>query len=330
MGKFFRLIFFLVLGVFLVYYSVKDFSKEEVNQVFISFKSASPFYLFWVFFVCILSHIIRAVRWKIMLNSEKEKISILDLFWAVMAGYLANLAFPRLGEVTRCGILKKYNDLDFSFAIGTVFFERIFDVICLFIALLLCLWIEFDVVYSFFNANVFAPLFLKLNSLNWLVLSSISVLLILCVFFALRFVKKSNNKLLEQVKKLFSNFSQGFSFFKNVKLLWLFLLLTFGIWFFYYFGIIIGYSALPQMNNLGWGSGLSLLFTGAVAMIIVQGGIGAYPLALMQVLVLYNIDKSTGLAFGWLIWTLQTLVVLVLGAMGFAYFELKKFRKEAK
>jgi uncharacterized protein (TIRG00374 family) len=265
-----------------------------------------------------------------MLSDEKEKVTVLDLFWAVMAGYLANLAFPRLGEVTRCGILKKYNDLDFSFAIGTVFFERIFDVICLFIALLLCLWIEFDVVYSFFNANVFAPLFLKLNSLNWLVLSSISVLLILCVFFALRFVKKSNNKLLEQVKKLFSNFSQGFSFFRNVKLLWLFLLLTFGIWFFYYFGIIIGYSALPQMNNLGWGSGLSLLFTGAVAMIIVQGGIGAYPLALMQVLVLYNIDKSTGLAFGWLIWTLQTLVVLVLGAIGFAYFELKKFRKEAK
>jgi uncharacterized protein (TIRG00374 family) len=330
MGKFFRLIFFLLLGVFLVYYSVKDFSKEELDQVFVSFKSASPFYLFMVFFVSVLSHIIRAVRWKIMLSDEKEKVTVLDLFWAVMAGYLANLAFPRLGEVTRCGILKKYNDLDFSFAIGTVFFERIFDVICLFIALLLCLWIEFDVVYSFFNANVFAPLFLKLNSLNWLVLSSIAVLLILCVFFALRFVKKSNNKLLEQVKKLFSNFSQGFSFFRNVKLLWLFLLLTFGIWFFYYFGIIIGYSALPQMNNLGWGSGLSLLFTGAVAMIIVQGGIGAYPLALMQVLVLYNIDKSTGLAFGWLIWTLQTLVVLVLGAMGFAYFELKKFRKEAK
>jgi uncharacterized protein (TIRG00374 family) len=330
MGKFFRLIIFLLLGVFLVYYSVKDFSKEELDQVFVSFKSASPFYLFMVFFVSVLSHIIRAVRWKIMLSDEKEKVTVLDLFWAVMAGYLANLAFPRLGEVTRCGILKKYNDLDFSFAIGTVFFERIFDVICLFIALLLCLWIEFDVVYSFFNANVFAPLFLKLNSLNWLVLSSIAVLLILCVFFALRFVKKSNNKLLEQVKKLFSNFSQGFSFFRNVKLLWLFLLLTFGIWFFYYFGIIIGYSALPQMNNLGWGSGLSLLFTGAVAMIIVQGGIGAYPLALMQVLVLYNIDKSTGLAFGWLIWTLQTLVVLVLGAIGFAYFELKKFRKEAK
>lgn len=330
MGKFLRLIFFLLLGVFLVYYSVKDFSKEELNQVFISFKSASPFYLFLVFFVCVLSHIIRAVRWKIMLNSEKEKISVLDLFWAVMAGYLANLAFPRLGEVTRCGILKKYNDLDFSFAIGTVFFERIFDVICLFIALLLCLWIEFDVVYSFFNTNVFVPLFLKINSLNWLVLSSITVLLIFCVLLASRFVKKSNNKLIEKVKELFSNFSQGFSFFKNVKLLWLFLFLTFGIWFFYYFGIIIGYSALPQMNNLGWGSGLSLLFAGAVAMIIVQGGIGAYPLALMQVLVLYNIDKSTGLAFGWIIWTLQTLVVLVFGALGFAYFELKKFRKEVK
>jgi glycosyltransferase 2 family protein len=330
MGKFLRLFFFLLLGVFLVYYSVKDFSKEEVDQVFVSFKSASPFYLFLVFFVSVLSHIIRAVRWKIMLSDEKEKVTVLDLFWALMAGYLANLAFPRLGEVTRCGILKKYNDLDFSFAIGTVLFERIFDVICLFIALLLCLWIEFDVVYSFFNANVFAPLFLKLNSLNWLVLSSISVLLILSVFLALRFVKKSDNKLIEKVKELFSKFSQGFAFFKNVKLLWLFLLFTFGIWFFYYFGIIIGYSALPQMNNLGWGSGLSLLFAGAVAMIIVQGGIGAYPLALMQVLVLYNIDKSTGLAFGWLIWTLQTLAVLVLGAMGFAYFELKKFRKEAK
>jgi uncharacterized protein (TIRG00374 family) len=330
MGKFLRLIFFLLLGVFLVYYSVKDFSKEELNQVFISFKSASPFYLFLVFFVCVLSHIIRALRWKIMLNSEKEKISVLDLFWAVMAGYLANLAFPRLGEVTRCGILKKYNNLDFSFAIGTVFFERIFDVICLFIALLLCLWIEFDVVYSFFNTNVFVPLFLKINSLNWLVLSSITVLLIFCVLLASRFVKKSNNKLIEKVKELFSNFSQGFSFFKNVKLFWLFLFLTFGIWFFYYFGIIIGYSALPLMNNLGWGSGLSLLFAGAVAMIIVQGGIGAYPLALMQVLVLYNIDKSTGLAFGWLIWTLQTLVVLVFGALGFAYFELKKFRKEVK
>jgi len=330
MGKFLKLFFFLLLGVFLVYFSVKDFSQEEISQVFTSFKSASPFYLFMVFLVSVLSHIIRAVRWKIMLNKEKEKVSVIDLFWALMAGYLANLAFPRLGEITRCGILKKYNDLDFSFAIGTVLFERLFDVISLFIALLLCLWIEFDVVYSFFYMNVFEPLFTKLNSMNWFVLSSIAIVAILGFILIFRVIKKSENKLLEKVKELLNKFNEGFSFFKNAKLLWLFLLFTFGIWFLYYLGIIIGYSSLPQMNNLGWGSGLSLLFAGAVAMIIVQGGIGAYPLALMQVLVLYNIDKSTGLAFGWLIWTLQTIVVLVLGAIGFAYFELKKFRKGAE
>ena len=319
-----------MLGVFLVYFSVKDFSQEELEQVFTSFKTASPFYLFIVFLVSVLSHILRAIRWKIMLNKEKEKVSIIDLFWALMAGYLANLAFPRLGEVTRCGILKKYNDLDFSFAIGTVLFERIFDVICLFLALLLCLWIEFDVVYTFFYTNVFEPIFIKLNSMNWLVLSSISLLAFVGIILVIRSVKKSENKLVGKVKELLVKFTDGFSFFKDVKLLWLFLLFTFGIWFFYYFGIVIGYNTLPQMSGLGWGSGLSLLFAGAVAMIIVQGGIGAYPLALMQVLVLYNVDKSIGLAFGWLIWTLQTMVVLVLGAIGFAYFELKKFRKKAE
>lgn len=326
--KILRLILFLSLGAFLVYFSIKDFSEKEIEQVFTSFKTANPFFLLGVFIISLLSHIIRAYRWKLMLINESEKVSLMDMFWALMAGYLANLAFPRLGEITRCGLLNKYNKVDFSYSIGTVVFERIFDVLCLGICLLLCIWIEFDVVFSFFNTNLFIPILNKLEKINitWLILLAVVMLVISIALF--RFLKNSNNKFLGSIKSILLKFSEGFVFLKNNPKPFLFLLLSFGIWFFYYFGIIVGYYSNGEMNQLGWGSGLSLLIAGAVAMIIVQGGIGAYPLALMQVLLLYSINKSTGLAFGWIIWTLQTLVVLVFGAFGFGYFELKKLNKK--
>ena len=322
--KLIQLLIFLSIGLFLVWFSVKDLNKEERSLIWSSLSGVNVWAVMAMFLIATLSHVARAVRWKIIAGEETEGVSVADYFFAIMGGYLANLAIPRLGEVTRCGLLNRYRKADFSKMLGTVLFERLFDVLCLGIVFLLTLAMEYKVFYPYALEQFINPLRQMLSPGILVVLLCGTAIGIMAVVFVMRRTMHAEHQLLV----ILNRFLKGLTGVMNLKKPGAFVLWTILIWFLYWAGIIAGYYAMESIGGLNWGSGLSLLIGGTIAMIVVQGGIGAYPYFISQILLLYSVAKPTGIAFGWLGWLIQTLVVLLWGFLAFLYFAVNKLPNE--
>ena len=117
--------------------------REDVNYTWV-----------WVGVVLgILSHVSRAMRWQLLTRSMGYKISFMNSFMGVMIGYFANLAIPRMGEFTRCGVVAKYEQVPFSKLLGTVVTERVFDMIMLLLLTLVVILSQFGQVVRFLDTN---------------------------------------------------------------------------------------------------------------------------------------------------------------------------------
>ena len=150
--------FFLGLGIFLVYYAFSGLSANQIETVKQSFYSANYWWIGLGIIISTLSHISRAYRWKMLLQPTGHNPKLYNSFFAVMIGYLANLAFPRLGEVSRCTVLVKNEKIPFSTSFGTVITERIIDTLTWFLLLIITIITQFDTLYGFLNNNVIQPL----------------------------------------------------------------------------------------------------------------------------------------------------------------------------
>lgn len=315
----FKSLVFLALGIFLVFWSVKDLSSEEIETILSAIKSFPVGMLAAVGIIGLLPHYIRAVRWKMLLKQESKKTSNLDLFAAVMVGYIANLAFPRLGEVSRCGILNRKRNVDFTFSLGTVFFERILDVLCLFVVVMACLIVEYNAMYDFIQKYFILPYYQKFTAIPVYFYVAAAIVGIIAVAW----LYKNKNKFLKsdhKIMKLILGFKDGLIEVKNVKNPALFVFYTLSIWVLYLLIIYISYFGFKEMENLHFGSSISLLVAGTVAMVLVQGGIGIYPVLLAQVLAFYGVKTEIAIAFGWVVWSIQTFLVVITGGLSFAYF----------
>ena len=150
-----KILFFLGLGIGLIWLALRKTTAEEFANIKTSFLNANYFWISLSILVTGLSHYFRAVRWKILLKPIGYKPKTSNTFFAVMVGYLANFAIHRMGEVTRCGILTTYEKVPFTAGFGTVISERALDVICLIIIFFAALGIEFDRISGIANDLVF-------------------------------------------------------------------------------------------------------------------------------------------------------------------------------
>jgi len=98
---------FLAIGIFLIFWFVNKLSPAERSEIWQYFKEANPLWLLVAMIVGVFSHIFRALRWNLLIESVATKPNVKNTFWAVMVGYLVNYAVPRLGEITRCAVLGK-------------------------------------------------------------------------------------------------------------------------------------------------------------------------------------------------------------------------------
>ena len=139
-----KFICFLGLGVLLVWLTVKDITKQQQEDILVSIQKANYSFIGLSFLVGIFSHYVRAVRWKILLAPLGYQPKTSNTFFAVMVGYLVNLAVPRLGEVSRCGMLNSYEKIPFTEGFGSVIAERALDLVCLVLIFFITLFLEFD------------------------------------------------------------------------------------------------------------------------------------------------------------------------------------------
>lgn len=268
-----------------------------------------------VLLMSLLSHLSRAVRWKILIEPLGYHPKTHNTFFSVMVGYLANSALPRLGEVLKCTILGKYEKIPAGPLVGTILLERTVDLItyALLIALTIALQASvigpkvMDIINNIGEGSHF-PYWLKIM----IFLAAVAAVIF---FFRWLFRRYPNNRVVSRLRHISKDVAAGFATIKHIKNRGWFLAHTLFIWTMYLLEIYIGFRAVEATSHLSLAAACSLLTIGTLAMIVTPNGIGAFPIAIAGVLTLYGVTSGVGKSFGWIIWGVTTGIVLVFGIL---------------
>ena len=311
-----KFLIFLGLGIFIVWWMARGIDEKGWEQIRLSLSKARYILIVPVFVLLVSSHFFRALRWKMLMEPLGYNPSTFNVFNAVLVGYMANLALPRLGEVLKCTLLAKYEKTGPDKLVGTIVAERAVDRVCLFIVFLLTIFFQVDIVGQYAIA-----LWRKISNQS---AGSIPLMILFILLFSLgiwgfiRWIKKHpDNIILQKIGGIINGIWQGLISIRYVKNKGLFILHSAVIWILYYMGTRIGFYAMTEVEHLGYKEALSVLSFGSVGMIVTQGGIGAYQYAVQETLQLYQIDKVIGFTYGWVLWIAQTIVILIGGLFSF-------------
>ncbi|PSL43764.1 hypothetical protein CLV51_10774 [Chitinophaga niastensis] len=309
-----KFICFFGIGVLLIWLFTKDITNVMWDQIYTAFRKANYWLVIPAMVIGVASHWFRAIRWKLLMKPLGHQPSTLNTFFAVMVGYLANLAVPRLGEVTRCGILAQYEKVPADKLVGTMIAERAVDMVCLLLLMAITVLTQLDVLGTYVNHDIFQPLSRKVANANGTqLLIGIVILALFIVFFLWLLRRFARSKVAITIRNLARGVMEGiFSIGKMENKGW-FLVQTVLIWSCYLSQVYIGFFCLTETTHLGISAALAVLMIGSVGMIVTPGGIGAYQPLVQKALELYGIPYAIGFAFGWIIWVAQTLLVILLG-----------------
>ena len=319
-----KTLLFVGLGVFFIWLSVKDLSKDDIKMIFSSMSLVNNprgwFFIGLAVLAIVAANLIRAARAELLLKSIHYKPRFSMMFYSVMVCYLANLALPRLGEILRCTFLQRYENIPFQKSLGTVILERAVDVVCwlflLIIALLLNNGLISQLVVDQETGTTLQEWFAQKGLSyvgNYLLYIIIGVIIVLVVVIRATRNWWQKRPALVKVADFFKGIWRGFVSIKDIPNPWHFVFWTVAMWVCYYFGVYFFFHALPYLQNIGPGAAFTVLIFGTIAFMISQGGLGAYPLITAGIVMLYGVSYPQGLAAGWIGWILQTAVSLVLG-----------------
>lgn len=299
----------IALGVFLIGYSLSQLTADDINSIKSSFKTANYWWVLLSLALGALSHFSRAYRWKFLLEPLGYSPRFGNSIMAVLVAYLLNLVVPRSGEIARAGTISKYENIPFDKAFGTIVAERIADVIMLAIIIGIAFLLQSELISQYLFPNV------DEGSLIIKVLFLILVP-VLGVLFYLRF-RNSKNKFIAKIIKLINGLFDGVKSIYKMKQKNAFIFHTFFIWAMYVLMFYVVTFALPETTGLSWGAIIVGFVVGSMSMALTNGGLGTYPVFVASALTLYGIEQNPALAFGWIMWTAQTLMVIVFGGLSF-------------
>ncbi|PTM10677.1 MAG: TIGR00374 family protein [Bacteroidetes bacterium] len=308
-----KIIIPLLLAVFFGWYT---FSKLPVTEFIPYFKNANYYFISLGIILGILSHLSRAYRWKYMLEPMGYQPKLPNSIMAVFIAYLANFGIPRSGEVLRAAVLTNYEDVPFEKGFGTIVAERFADLAMLILIIAITLFLEFDYIYDFFAEKV-KP--------QTLVLTCLGLLIVATIFFF--FFKRSKSKFAGKVRGFINGLLEGvFSIFK-MKQKWAFIFHTLFIWLMYVLMFYATTFAVPEISNIPFAAILVAFISASFTIAATNGGIFVYPLAIGAAFSLFNIPETPSIAFGWIIWTAQTLIIIILGSLSFLYLPIYNRKK---
>ncbi len=235
---------------------------------------------------------------------------------AVFIAYLANFGIPRSGEVLRAAVLTNYEDVPFDKAFGTIVAERVADSIILMLIVALTLVIQFDFIYNIL-ASSFQPEKLIIFGLLGMVLIGILVL----------FLKRSRSKFAMKVKSFFKGLLEGAMSIFKMKHKWAYILHTLFIWSMYMVMFYVTTLAIDDLEGITAGAILIAFIAGGFTIATTNGGIFVYPLVIAAAFSLFNIAENPSIAFGWIMWSSQTLMIIILGSLSFVWLPIYNRRK---
>lgn len=302
----------LLLGGFILYWVYRDFDFERAKEVLLH-DTSWGWMLFSLFFG-VMSHVLRGWRWRQTLEPLGAYPKKSDCVDAIFVSYATNLLLPRVGEVSRCGVLSKYDNVSFSKSLGTVVTERLVDTLCILLITGLTFLVQMPIFLRFFQETG-----TKIPSLVHLVTSVWFYIILLCAvgvlilaYYLLRMLS-----FFEKVKGVALNVWEGVLSLRNVKNIPLFILYTLLIWVCYFYHFYITFYCFSFTDHLSFQAALVMFVGGTFAVIVpTPNGAGSWHFAVITMMMLYGVNATDAGVFALIVHGIQTLLVVVLGIYG--------------
>ena len=301
----------IALGVYLTVYTYSQFSAQQLLEIKGYFQYANYWYIALALLIAVIGNMSRAYRWKYSLDHLGYSTNFATNYMAINICYLLNLSVPKSGEISRAVILKKYNNIPFDKGFGTIVAERIVDLFVLLLFMFTAVLLQFSVVKKFILDKIPAEKAI-------LLLGSFAVigLAILAVFYY------SKLALIQKIKDKLAGLREGISTLLYMKNKGWYLAHTCFIWCSYIIMFYCTLFALPQTSEVPFGAVVTAFVVGSIAIAFTNSGFGSYPFMIAKILAVYGIAETAGSAFGWIVWSSQMFLVLLLGLLSFLFLPL--------
>ena len=310
--KVLQVIFPLLLGIFILVWVYRDFNFQRVGEVMLHGMDYGWIALSLLFGV--FANLFRGWRWKLALEPLGEYPKTANCVYAIFISYASNLVIPRVGEVTRCGVLSKYDGVSFSKSLGTVVSERMIDTLCVGLITGVVLLLQMPVFATFFaetGTNVGRYAEVLTSGHFYLIILCVLAILVLA-FFLIR-----NIALFAKLKGILQNVWQGIVALKDIRQIPLYMIYTLGIWVCYFLEFYLAFFAFDFSAGLGISAGLVMFVVGTLAVIVpTPNGAGPWHFAVMTMMMLYGVGKEDAGIFALLVHGIQTFLLILLGIYG--------------
>ena len=297
----------ICLGIFLIYYSLSTITDDQRAEIWSYIKQAHPFPIVISIIFGMLSHISRAYRWKFLLNPLGYHPRFLNLTGAVLINHLANFGIPRSGDVIRVTVISAYEKIPFSKGLGTVISERVIDLLIMILLVFSAMYMGGDLIKQKFSDSTL------LRTSFW----GFIVLLVAIIIFLFQ-IKNKRLPYLARVKDFFLKILQGVFSIRLIPNAYAFWAHTIFIWLMYVLMFWVVQFSLPEAALLSPHVTLIGFVAGGLSIAFTNGGIGLYPIAVSEVFIHYGMSPELAIAYGWIAWSTQTLMILLFGGLSFA------------
>jgi glycosyltransferase 2 family protein len=302
--------------VALIWFSLRGLTVSEGEDkwgvLLHTWQQANKGWLLVMAAIAVVSHLLRAERWRMLLVPTGHTTKLSYSFLSLMVGYLVNLVIPRGGEVSRCYNLYKLDKTPVEMSFGTVVVERIVDLLCLLVLIGISFFVEYEKLFSFIDTlPIGSDQSSKFRTLG------IMAIVFLVLMIGLFFLLKRNKKISTFIQKTWMGFKDGLLSVFKLERKGLFIFYSILIWALYFLMSYTVILAFPQTAHLGVQAVLSLFAIGSIAMAVpLPGGTGSYHVLVPQGLVfLYGIAQSDAIAFTFIFHGWQTAIMIIGGAI---------------
>jgi uncharacterized protein (TIRG00374 family) len=301
---------FLLIGAGLFWYVYQDINLYLIVD---ALKELNYNWIILSVLLGLLSTIVRALRWKILIESMGYKPGVFHLFLSVQILYFINLIIPRGGELARCGMIAKYDKIPFTKLLGTVFIERLSDLLAFITIFIGVFFSQLSRIRELFSR-------LKLGSYN--LQSKILIILLIAVLFLLLYWLLKKIGLLEKFQKKISNIKaeiiEGIKSILIIKKKWTYILQTYLIFLIWILMLYVVFFAYPPTNEMAFSAAIFADTIGTLAFLLpIQAGIGVWHYLVIECLHLFGLDKDSGRMFALIAHTFTNLVYLIFGTIAF-------------
>lgn len=297
----------------MVWYSL---SKVSISELLVYAKNADYSWILLGVFLGLLSHLSRAYRWLFQLEPMGYNVRFGNSVMAVFATYLINYTIPRAGEVARASILTNYEGVPFEKGFGTIVAERIADLLVMLGIITVTLFLQFDFIYGF--------LIDKFNPTKIIIALTGFVIITMFFFF---YIKKSKSKIALKLKGLVSGLIEGATSIFKMKKKWAFIFHTLFIWGMYVLMFYVTSLSISELEGISLGAILIGFISASFSIAATNGGIGSYPLAIYAAFSIFGIAEDPSIAFGWIMWASQTIMIIIFGGLSLIYLPIYNRKK---